>query len=214
MPGTAVFESLACQAWQFLSHWHARHGSFWVTGIPGAKHGSFFSHWHARRGSFWVTGMPGMAVFESLAWLDLEQSPWCKRESNPGSPLLEAQRRMEARRCIRQDSGPNTLPTELFRPPSSSLWSLLVTWICRTIHVCPSAVLFFSVLFRFDSLLPPPPPPPTPHRPVGLVVKASASRAEGYGFESRLRRDFFGVESYQWLQNWHSSGYPARRLAL
>ena len=52
------------------------------------------------------------------------------------------------------------------------------------------------------------------NRLVGLVVKASASRAEGPGFESRLRRDFFGVESYQWLKNWHSSGYPARRLAL
>ena len=32
---------------------------------------------------------------------------------------------------------------------------------------------------------------------VGLVVKASASRAEDPGFESRLRRDFSGVESYQ-----------------
>ena len=32
--------------------------------------------------------------------------------------------------------------------------------------------------------------------------KASASRAEDPGFESRLRRDFFGVESYQWLQQW------------
>ena len=33
---------------------------------------------------------------------------------------------------------------------------------------------------------------------VGLVVKASASRAEDTGFESRLRRDFFFVvESYQ-----------------
>ena len=52
------------------------------------------------------------------------------------------------------------------------------------------------------------------YRLVGLVVKASASRAEGPGFESRLLRDFFGVESYQWLKNWHSSGYPARRLAL
>ena len=30
-------------------------------------------------------------------------------------------------------------------------------------------------------------------RLVGLVVKASASRAEGPGFESGLRRDFFGV---------------------
>ena len=44
--------------------------------------------------------------------------------------------------------------------------------------------------------------------------KASASRAEDPGFQSRLRRDFFRVESYQWLTNWHSSGYPARRLAL
>ena len=32
---------------------------------------------------------------------------------------------------------------------------------------------------------------------VDIVVKASASRAEDPGFESRLRRDFFGVESYQ-----------------
>ena len=44
--------------------------------------------------------------------------------------------------------------------------------------------------------------------------KASASRAEDPGFESRLRRDFFVVESYQWLKNRHSSSYPARRLAL
>ena len=42
----------------------------------------------------------------------------------------------------------------------------------------------------------------------------TASRAEGPGFESRLRQDFLGVESYQWLKHWHSSGYPARRLAL
>ena len=34
-------------------------------------------------------------------------------------------------------------------------------------------------------------------RLVGLVVKAPASRAEGPGLESRLRWDFFGVESYQ-----------------
>ena len=49
---------------------------------------------------------------------------------------------------------------------------------------------------------------------VGLVVKASASRAEDPGFESRLRWDFFVVESYQRLKNWHSSGYPARRLVF
>ena len=35
------------------------------------------------------------------------------------------------------------------------------------------------------------------HRLVGLVVKASASRAEDPAFESRVRRDFSGVESYQ-----------------
>ena len=51
-------------------------------------------------------------------------------------------------------------------------------------------------------------------RLVGLVVKASASRVEDPGFESRLRRDFSGVESYQWFKNWHSNGYPARRLVL
>ena len=39
--------------------------------------------------------------------------------------------------------------------------------------------------FGFDYLL------------VGLVVKASASRAEDPGFESRLRRDFSGVGFYQ-----------------
>ena len=34
-------------------------------------------------------------------------------------------------------------------------------------------------------------------RLVGLVVKASVSRAEDPGFESRLRRYFPGVESYK-----------------
>ena len=52
------------------------------------------------------------------------------------------------------------------------------------------------------------------NRLIGLVVKASALTAEDPGFESRLRRDFFGVELYQWLKNWHSSGYPTRRLVL
>ena len=35
------------------------------------------------------------------------------------------------------------------------------------------------------------------YRLVGLVVKASASGAKDPGFESRLRRDFSGVESCQ-----------------
>ena len=33
-------------------------------------------------------------------------------------------------------------------------------------------------------------------RLVGIVVKASASRPEDPGFESRLHRDFSGIESY------------------
>ena len=46
------------------------------------------------------------------------------------------------------------------------------------------SVMIGSLLYVFDRL-------------VGLVVKASASRAEEPRFESRLRRDFFRVESYQ-----------------
>ena len=38
---------------------------------------------------------------------------------------------------------------------------------------------------------------PPGDRLVGLVVEASASRAEDPRFESHLRRDFFGVESYE-----------------
>ena len=47
-----------------------------------------------------------------------------------------------------------------------------------------------SVALEADAL-------PLGHRLAGLVVKASTSRAEDLGFESRLRRDFSGVESYQ-----------------
>ena len=65
--------------------------------------------------------------------------------------------------------------------------------------VCQSAVLQAVLLF-------PPPPPPKKKKNmmkidstvteryhfVGLVVKASASRTEDPGFESRSRRDFSG----------------------
>ena len=51
--------------------------------------------------------------------------------------------------------------------------------------------VFLFWLFSFVFLF------PSHDRLVGLVVKASASRAEGPGFESRLRRHFFGVEPYQ-----------------
>ena len=54
----------------------------------------------------------------------------------------------------------------------------------------------------------------TEHHLIGLVVKASALRAEDPEFESRLLWDFSGVESCQWIKSCHSSGYPARHLAL
>ena len=46
----------------------------------------------------------------------------------------------------------------------------------------------------------------------GLVVKEFALRPEGV--RVLLAPGFFWVESYQWLKYWHSSGYPARHLAL
>ena len=103
-----------------------------------------------------------------------------------------------------------------FRPRSCPfLSSPSLFFFMIPFQVLPTSFISFSVLLH-DSL------PGLAHffhlllcsyRLVGLVVKASASRAEDPGFESRLRQDFFGVESYQWLKNWHSSGYPARRLA-
>ena len=71
------------------------------------------------------------------------------------------------------------------------IWQKILCWM-------------FCSLLIFSSLTP-------PRWPSG---KASTSRAEDPRFESRLRPDFFGVDPYQWLNNWHFSGYPARCLAL
>ena len=53
--------------------------------------------------------------------------------------------------------------------------------------------LIFSPLAQIQVLL-------NSDRLVGLVVKASASRAEDPGFKARLQRDFSRVELYQWLK--------------
>ena len=53
----------------------------------------------------------------------------------------------------------------------------------------------------------------TGNRLIGLLVKASSSGTEDPGFKSRLRQDFSG-SSHTKLKNRHSSGYPARRMAL
>ena len=84
----------------------------------------------------------------------------------------------------------------------SSTLEAFFSWKCLP-HVCGSVPhhsipflfsqsfpYFCSFLFRYLWVLFLSPP----RWPSG---KASASRAEDPGFESRLRRDFFGVESYQ-----------------
>ena len=82
------------------------------------------------------------------------------------------------RRCITHFSEPNTLPTELFRPhrsdqPQVTNRRVLFMDLCVMVYV------------RQYSRL------------VGLVVKASVSRAEDPRFVSRLSRNLSGVESYQ-----------------
>ena len=49
---------------------------------------------------------------------------------------------------------------------------------------------------------------------VGLVVRRPPRERKVPGSNPACVRIFFGVESYLWLKNWYSSGYPARRLAL
>ena len=51
------------------------------------------------------------------------------------------------------------------------------------------------------------------NRLVGLVVKASASRAEDPEFDPACAGIFSG-SSHTSDKNWHSSGYSARRLEL
>ena len=75
--------------------------------------------------------------------------------------------------------------SERWRVAHTCIW--FVSWI-----VCAQTSVVGAVVSPFASIL-----SPIFYRLVGLVVKASTSRAEGPGFESRLRRDFFGVESYQ-----------------
>ena len=73
-----------------------------------------------------------------------------------------------------------------------SLWACLCVFesFCLCLSVCLDDCVFVSScknLTHLHLFIP-------PRWPSG---KASASRAEHPGFESRLRRDFFGVESYQ-----------------
>ena len=66
-----------------------------------------------------------------------------------------------------------------------------------TRYVNVSRVVLTLVAYLKHSTVSPTASPHLQFHLVGLVVKASASGAEGPGFESRLRQDFSGVESYQ-----------------
>ena len=57
---------------------------------------------------------------------------------------------------------------------------------CQLQHLTPQVNLGVSAVKRFEC------PSSIAHRLVGLVVKASVSRAEDPGFDSRLRRGFSG----------------------
>ena len=87
------------------------------------------------------------------------------------------------------DSDHHLFLIQWFRPPPVP-HSMIPTTTCSSFNDSDHH-LFLIQWFR------PPPVPhsmiPTTNRLVGLVVKASASRAEDPGFESLLCRDFFGV---------------------
>ena len=73
-------------------------------------------------------------------------------------------------------------------------WKFVYKSVCRSAYLSVSAFLFLSVCLSvcLSVFLPLTHPLSTQDRLVGLVVKASASRAEGPGFESRLRGIFSG----------------------
>ena len=80
--------------------------------------------------------------------------------------------------------------------------AVLLFLLCFNVVVVVFFLLFFSgycfyVCVRPSLFFPLNSPFCSSYLLVGLVVKASASRAGDPGFESRLGRDFFGVESYQ-----------------
>ena len=147
---------------------------------------------------------------------DLQKMPHTKaRRFKPQARLEPAQQHWwQARKADVLIVAPRVAPyiTRLFissRSRSAVLVCNLVTSYMANHHFFPFLFLSSSRDQCRDELI----SSYSDNRLVGLVVKASAWRAKDPGFESRLRQDFSGVESYQWLKNWHSSGYPARRLA-
>ena len=120
------------------------------------------------------------------------------REKSPLREKFSSKGGSYPRRCIKQDSEPNTLPTELFRPLQHfqlhdflrrDMWPKRTSLRDKLYSDLEEPWRTADFVWRQASL--------SSNRLVGLVVKVSASRVEDPGFESRLSRDFFGVESYQ-----------------
>ena len=152
------------------------------------------------------------ANFKSLFWLDPEKSRRRKRESNPGSSAPEADalttRPTRWSTSERQDGNRLLVAQRVVTGVliiTSLVWQTMIPDANRISPRWFALFTFGPVCHIRASQCPP------PRWPSG---KASASRAKEPEFESRLRRDFSGVEPYQWLKYWHSSGYPVRRLAL
>ena len=70
---------------------------------------------------------------------------------------------------------------------STQVFHISLLWVYSHSHACHPACVQICTLLRSSHL----------YRLTGLVVKASASRAEDPGSESRLHQDFFRVKSYQ-----------------
>ena len=87
-------------------------------------------------------------------------------------------------------------------PPSCS-WSS-----CLCCPVSSSVTQSSACSAQSETLFPLPLLPQWPSGP-GVPLERGRSRVW-----IPLAPGFFWVESYQWPKNWHSSGYPARHLAL
>ena len=78
-----------------------------------------------------------------------------------------------------------------------SCFGVLLLLLLLLLLFCLFFVFVFAFVFLFVCFLVCESKSSFTHRLVGLVIKASASRAEDPGFESRFRQDFSGVETYQ-----------------
>ena len=182
----------------------------WVAiwNVPSSKHWFFllckqFTHLErCRRTEIWQqVSVQWVAVWNVCHRLNIDVYICASRRWCGGWSAATSTRRRNS--CARMES----MRTTCWRSSRTSLASGLSPFprdktrtVCLKINSC-SCLLWFALVYSYLNY-------------DRLVVKASTSRAEDPGFESRMRRFFSGVESCQWLQNWHSSGYPARRLAL